>query len=424
MTVLQHISKKEMEDRTGFKSALGYSLPQEDKILVRKGLSKEKKKEVIAHEEEHIQKGEEGPFLNWLVPAAIGLFGAKKQSGAAKDATNAQIAAGNEEIAFNRESRDLARADQAPYREAGTKALDALLSLTGLGGGTPSAPAQAQPPRAISPGPNPYGSHYIPSDQNFTATGRQSSYGSDGYLDNYGRVNGGPLYNVNELGPESVYSQGGYTRSSAPRTLQSDPTGYVHPNVHGRAIGGSLGVVNPNQQIPGGSYGPKNGAADFVPQTPQVQPQENPGGVEGGYNFQTDPGYNFRFEEGQRALETSAAAKGGLLSGGFAKKALRYGQDYATNEFSNVYNRIANIAGLGQVSAQSGGNQAIQSGQILGNAAAGIGNASAYGANQQGNIWGNAAADIAQGVPWGDIFGKGGGSGSQNGTMINGQLYA
>ena len=132
MTQIVPVSQKEMEAKTGFKKALGYALPKEDKILVRKGLSKEKKKEVLAHEEDHIEKGEEGPFLSWLIPAAIGLFGASKSSSAAKDATAAQTQAGEREIQFLEESRDLARGDVAPYREAGYTALDALMSMTGL----------------------------------------------------------------------------------------------------------------------------------------------------------------------------------------------------------------------------------------------------------------------------------------------------
>ncbi len=91
-----------------------------------------KKKEVLAHEEEHIEKGEEGPFLSWLIPAAIGLFASSKQSSAAKSATAAQVQEGEREIEFARESRDLARGDVAPYREAGYTALDALMSMTGL----------------------------------------------------------------------------------------------------------------------------------------------------------------------------------------------------------------------------------------------------------------------------------------------------
>ena len=217
------------------------------------------------------------------------------------------------------------------------------------------------------------------------------------------------MFNVNELGPEDVYDKGSVTRSSQPRTIPPSPTGYV-----GRAAGGSLdpyGWGGPNRM----GSGPKmtteqSSAPTGTPAGTTTGVQENPGGVEGGYNFMTDPGYNFRFDEGMRGLEGSASARGGLLSGGFAKKAMRYGQDYASNEYLNVYNRIANIAGLGQVSAQSSGNYAMSAGQTMGTAAAQGATASAYGQQGASNAWANAANQIGQ-LPWGKVFKNSGGGG-------------
>lgn len=113
---------------------------------------------------------------------------------------------------------------------------------------------------------------------------------------------------------------------------------------------------------------------------------------------QNDPGFQFRLQQGQQALERSAAAKGGLLSGGTVKAEQRYAQDYASNEYQNVYNRalgeyqqaynifqndqanqygrLMGVAGLGQSSAVNAGN-------ILG----GIGNAQAAGAVGSANAW-------------------------------------
>ena len=51
------------------------------------------------------------------------------------------------------------------------------------------------------------------------------------------------------------------------------------------------------------------------------------------------PGYNFRMKEGMKAIKRQAAT-GGMATGGATLKALnRYGQDYASNEFNNAYNR-------------------------------------------------------------------------------------
>lgn len=72
-------------------------------------------------------------------------------------------------------------------------------------------------------------------------------------------------------------------------------------------------------------------------------------------DFQADPGYGFRMSEGLKALDRSAASRGNLLSGATLKGAQRFGQDIASNEYNNAYNRYV-------------GNQATQRG-ALGNLA-------------------------------------------------------
>ena len=52
-----------------------------------------------------------------------------------------------------------------------------------------------------------------------------------------------------------------------------------------------------------------------------------------------DPGYQFRLAQGQQALERSAAARGGLLSGGLARNLADYSQGLASQEYGQVYNR-------------------------------------------------------------------------------------
>ena len=100
--------------------------------------------------------------------------------------------------------------------------------------------------------------------------------------------------------------------------------------------------------------------------------------------FQQDPGYAFRMQEGMKALERSAAARGGLLSGGMLKGAQRYGQDLASQEYMNAFNRyqaernarlnpLQSLAGVGQTATnqlgQAGQAMASNVGQALGAAA-------------------------------------------------------
>ncbi len=82
--------------------------------------------------------------------------------------------------------------------------------------------------------------------------------------------------------------------------------------------------------------------------------------------YQATPGYDFRFNEGQRALERSANAKGMLSSGATAKALMKYGQDIGSAEFDNYINRNALLAGYGQNATQQGVQAAGNFAQIGG----------------------------------------------------------
>ncbi|MFC5550720.1 hypothetical protein [Massilia aerilata] len=57
-------------------------------------------------------------------------------------------------------------------------------------------------------------------------------------------------------------------------------------------------------------------------------------------DFTADPGYQFRLDQGQQALERSAAARGGLLSGAAIKDATNYAQGAASQEWQAAYDRF------------------------------------------------------------------------------------
>ena len=52
-----------------------------------------------------------------------------------------------------------------------------------------------------------------------------------------------------------------------------------------------------------------------------------------------DPGYGFRLREGLKAVDAQAAARGGLISGAALKASQRFGQDMASQEYNNAFNR-------------------------------------------------------------------------------------
>lgn len=101
--------------------------------------------------------------------------------------------------------------------------------------------------------------------------------------------------------------------------------------------------------------------------------------------FKADPGYAFRLSEGQKALERSAAARGGLLSGGTGKALQRFGQEMGSQEYTNAFNRyqaertarlapLQALTGMGQTTAQqvsnAGQTMASNVGEAIGSGAA------------------------------------------------------
>jgi hypothetical protein len=84
--------------------------------------------------------------------------------------------------------------------------------------------------------------------------------------------------------------------------------------------------------------------------------------------LEQDPGYQFRLNQGQRALLAAKSATQTLGSGGTQKALLRYAQDYASNELSKVFDRNQSVAAIGQnaVNAQNASrqNEAANVGQL------------------------------------------------------------
>lgn len=119
-----------------------------------------------------------------------------------------------------------------------------------------------------------------------------------------------------------------------------------------------------------------------------------------------DPGYQFRLSEGMKGLERSAAARGGLLSGGTLKGIQRYGQDMASQEFTNAFNRYQlertntlnpyqSMAGQGQSTANTLTNLGMNYAGQAGEAYQGAANARASGYVGQANAIGGAIGNLS-----------------------------
>lgn len=140
-------------------------------------------------------------------------------------------------------------------------------------------------------------------------------------------------------------------------------------------------------------------------------------------DFQQDPGLAFRMQQGQRSLESSAAARGGLLSGGAGKDLVEYGQNFGSQEYGNAYNRfnadrdrrfnrLSSLAGIGQTATRDVSQAGMTTANNVGNyqtqaanaqAAGTIGQANAInqGISTIGNWWANNPNTSSGGSSWG-----------------------
>lgn len=116
-----------------------------------------------------------------------------------------------------------------------------------------------------------------------------------------------------------------------------------------------------------------------------------------------DPGYGFRMSEGLKAVDRQAAARGGLISGNALKASQAYGQDMASQEYNNAFNRYQTVRGNTLSPFQTGAAAGQAAAAMQGQANANFGSAGgqAYGQFGQGasTAYGNAgnAANTAYG---------------------------
>lgn len=124
--------------------------------------------------------------------------------------------------------------------------------------------------------------------------------------------------------------------------------------------------------------------------------------------FEADPGYQFRMDEGMKGVENSGAARGMQLSGATLKALQKYGQGVASQEYNNAfgrfnadqtnqYNRLAGVVNSGMGATNQISNAAAQFGQNTASNNAAMGNAQAAGAIGQANAWSNGIGQAING---------------------------
>jgi hypothetical protein len=122
--------------------------------------------------------------------------------------------------------------------------------------------------------------------------------------------------------------------------------------------------------------------------------------------FEADPGYQFRMSEGMKALERSAASRGILQSGQTLKNITRFGQDAASQEYQNAFQRylrerqqklqpLEYRIGLGQAAASGQAANVGSTAQNVGNLTTSLGNIQSAGIMGQANAFTNTLGNIS-----------------------------
>lgn len=229
--------------------------------------------------------------------AVLGANSTKKATQAAAD-TSLQTAQMNN--ALYRDIYNQNRAALAPFMQRGNAAGDQLNALLGLGGGMSNSAGYAQ----IAPAndyqqPNPNG---YPTQ---APAGWRPSYAGEQHFTQE------PQYQAS-LG-HMPYEDGNM------------------PNAYGGAAAGyGMQPVNSPQAtgatVPATAGTTQNNAFD---------------------TFRNSTGYQFRLGEGMNALNHGLASAGSINSGAAAKAAMRYGQNFASNEFGQYAGLLGQQQGVG-----------------------------------------------------------------------------
>lgn len=388
-----------------------------------------------------------GSVAGGVVGAVGANDAASTQANAANNAAALQAQEANNSLNFSKLQYGNSLNLLAPYYNTGVSANSRLAYLMGLN------PNQGLPPGVVNPNAPQAATSAGPlagiSTPNTGAGGVQTgSLPMNRPFQNPSEDannNTGSLANLNALSNQNT-AQGG-TAGIQPGVikqpgLQTDPAN-PSPSITANpaAPGGSAaspGVIGfqPGQSTPVGATVSSPGAETTnqggTAQVPMVNGAPDPnatGTAPGGFGSlatgwnqtfssptavteQNDPGYQFRLNQGTQALQNSAAARGGLLTGGTAKSLADFSQNDASNEYQNVYNRslqnyntnyntftndqtntfnrLSALSGTGQVSA----NNLSSAGLATANNIAGI---NANAGQQIGQNINNAGAANASG---------------------------
>lgn len=193
-----------------------------------------------------------------------------------------------------------------------------------------------------------------------------------------GAITGG-IINDRAIGKGVAKAQEGY--GSANRALREGKAaalGYLNPY-----IGLGEEAISPlSTLLLGRSFDPETGKFSDVAEEDRLNA------------FYESPDYQYRLQQGQKSLEASQAARGGLLSGRAVKELQTRGQNEASSEYGNFLARLVGLTGIGQNSATQAAGIETGIASQLANNYVGFGNVSAQGKIARGQNWADTAITV------------------------------
>lgn len=311
-----------------------------------------------------------------LIGAGASIVGGLMSSDASSSAADAQSAAAASATQEQAREYNLNRQDLAPYRNIGSSAINQLSYLLGISG-------------------NPTGSTGSSSLTDPTKVQDTGAQGGRDFLYEAAKQRGqlAAYYQLLNSGQLDAASSGSKSdklnlMSSTQNQLMSQFSNQSTTPQVNTSLGGYGSLLTPFSKT----------------------------------DWTTDPGYQFRLGQGLESVENSASARGMQLSGNTLKGLEEYGQNFASNEYQNVYNRyntdqtnlynrLSGVAGLGQQATNATVNAGQNSANSISNSILAGGNAQAAGivgsANALSSGLSNAANNYQQQYYLKNLFGGG-----------------
>jgi hypothetical protein len=167
------------------------------------------------------------------------------------------------------------------------------------------------------------------------------------------------------------------------RTVSTPGTNYSNVGEHNQWLVDILGGQGGSSQTVTDYYVGDNMFSSM--EEAQAYANANPTGGQTYGGFEASPGYNFALEQGQSAIDGSAAARGNVFSGATLKSQQEFGTGLAQQEYGNFLNRLTGQASQGQAAAGNIANAGSNYASGAGTAIANSGNAQAAGYIGQAN---------------------------------------